>query len=352
MNSVTITRIDGDPGKVYYPLKFDKIEIPQPNGSEVLIKVDSVSLNHRDHFIRQHLYPGTAFGVTLGSDVVGRVVALGPGVKDNTLLNARVIVYPARGWLADPRAPEGPDFAILGGTKFYANGAFADYILVESADLVVHCPSHLSESGAASIPIAGLTAYRSVFTRAQVKQGMTVLITGCGGGVAIFAIQFAKTIGAKVLVTAGSQAKLEYAIKTLKVDGGVLYTDPAWGKQIRAYGAIDVVIDGSGGNTILQIGSSLSLGARIVCYGMTSGPQTAVPMVAVLKNAEFIGSTMGSLREFKEMLKFIDKHKIDPVIYKTVSGLDRIEDAFKLLMDKQRIGKIVVQLECKDQSSL
>ncbi|KAK9234607.1 hypothetical protein V1525DRAFT_452567 [Lipomyces kononenkoae] len=366
MKSVSISHVEGAPGKVYYPLSHDISPIPQPTGSQVLVKVHAVAvsvsrpplLNHRDHFIRQHLYPGTDFHIPLGSDCVGKVIALGNAVSDSSLLHKRVLAYPARGWATSPAAPDSPSYAVLGGTNLYPNGTFAEYILVDSPDLVAECPAHLDDVHAAAVPLAALTAYRAAVTRGEVGPGATIVVTGAGGGVAIYATQIAKALGANVFVTAGNGQKLSFAINTLGADGGVLYKEAGWGKKLRAIikekcGAeIDAVVDGAGGDVVAQLVGGIKPGGKIVCYGMTTGPRTEVGMAAVLKNIDFRGSTMGSKREFDEVLTLIAKAKLQPVVAQVINGLNNMEDAFTALMATDRVGKIVVTVSEESKANM
>lgn len=229
--------------------------------------------------------------MVLGSDCVGRVVSVGPDAKNESLIDRRVLVYPAKGWISKVSAPENPGaFAILGGTSFYASGTLAEYLLLESADLISDCPAHLDDLHAAALPLAGLTAYRAVVTQAQIGAGSTLLVTGAGGGVAIYAVQIAKALGAKVFVTSGSQEKLNFVTETLKADGGVLYTAKDWGKKLllllhqNGLSGVDAVVDGSGGKTLSQLVRSLNAGGKFVSYGMTTEPRLEVAMGAVLKH--------------------------------------------------------------------
>ncbi|KAK9255369.1 hypothetical protein V1507DRAFT_496491 [Lipomyces tetrasporus] len=350
---------------VYYPLSHDILPIPQPTGNQVLVKVQAAALNHRDKFIRQHLYPGAAFYIPLGADCVGRVVALGAAASDLSLLNKRVLIYPARGWVSSPAAPESSSFAVLGGTKFYPkalkstyNGTFAEYVLVGSPDLLSTCPEHLDDLHAAAVPLAALTAYRVVVTKAEIGVGKTLVVTGAGGGVAIFAIQIAKALGANVFVTAGNEQKLSFAVNTLGADGGVLYKEDGWGKKLRgiikdrAGGEIDAVVDGAGGDVVAQLVGGIKAGGKIVCYGMTTGPKVDVGMAAVLKNIDFRGTTMGSKREFDEVLQLIAKTELQPVVAQVINGLNNMEDAFRALMASERAGKIVVTINEESRANM
>ncbi|KAF3210038.1 hypothetical protein TWF106_010817 [Orbilia oligospora] len=178
--------------------------------------------------------------------------------------------------------------------------------------------------------------------------GDNVLITGIGGGVALFALQFAVAAGATVFVTSGLEEKIARA-KELGAADGVNYKKEDWSKQLkgllpknRPY--LDTVIDGAGGDIVLQTYGLLKLGGVIVSYGMTTNPKVVFPMQAVLKNIEIRGSTMGSRKEFTEMVSFVNKHGIKPVVSTTVKGLSRADEVFEIMRKGTQFGKLVVEL--------
>jgi NADPH:quinone reductase-like Zn-dependent oxidoreductase len=152
------------------------------------------------------------------------------------------------------------------------------------------CPSFLSDEEAAATPLAALTAWRATILKAAVRPGDQVLITGIGGGVAIFCLQLAVAYGAKVYVTSGSEEKLNRA-KALGATGGVNYKDPEWTKKLlkmlpseRMW--LDSVIDSAGGEIVKESLRLLRYGGIISSYGMTLGPKITFPMQAVMKNIE------------------------------------------------------------------
>ncbi|KAK4699127.1 hypothetical protein P7C70_g7138, partial [Phenoliferia sp. Uapishka_3] len=236
-----------------------------------------------------------------------------------------------------------------------------DYVCVGKED-VVECPVHFLGRGmegwseAASVPLGGLTAYRAVFTKANVKEGQNVLITGIGGGVAIQALQYCIAIGANVWVSSSSEDKIARAV-ALGAKGGINYKDPAWPKTLttllpksRPY--LDAVIDSGGGQIVNQSTRLLKHGGIVSCYGMTGGGDVSIGMGAVLKNIEFRGSTMGSRAEFIAAVKFIEKHEIRPVVYKVIDGLARAEEGFEIMKQGGQFGKIVISVAMDDQRKL
>lgn len=222
--AIVMDKAEGKPGQVWHPITLKSVPLSPPGPGEVVIKVAATSMQHRDIFLRQSLYPGVTFPSILGSDCVGTVVAAAD--PKSALLGKEVLPYPAVNWISSEKAPDvpGKEFGILGGTKqTNGKGTFAEYVVVPES----HCvekPSHLSSVDAASLPLGALTAWRAVKTKGRVEKGQNVLITGIGGGVALIALQLAVGLGAKVWVTSGTQEKIDKA-KDFGAEGGVSYKD-------------------------------------------------------------------------------------------------------------------------------
>lgn len=248
----------GKPGQVYYPLSLQNLAKPTPQGREVLVKMTAASLNHRDVFLRQHLYPGITFDVPMGADGVGTVVATGPEVSNPSQWQGkRVILNPGTGWKDSPDGPEDPQgYKILGGTKTYRNGTMQDYVVIEESELE-EAPEHLSDAEAAALPLTGLTGWRALVSKAGDKnsgKGAAVLITGIGGGVALMVLRFAVARGADVYVTSSSEEKIQKAVE-LGAKGGVNYKEEAWEKRLLGMlptgkTSFDAIIDGAGGDVV------------------------------------------------------------------------------------------------------
>ncbi len=163
-----------------------------------------------------------------------------------------------------------------------------------------------------------------------------MLITGIGGGVALQSLQFDLALGYNVYVTSGSEAKLAKA-QLLGAKGGVLYTNDEWPKELakllpaeQPY--LDSVIDGAGGDIVVRTIPLLKPGGVISCYGMTVAPVMDWPMQAVMKNIELRGTTLGSRIEFRDMVDFVRKHGIRPVISRSVKGLDCVDANYPLVL--------------------
>ncbi len=322
-----------------FPPVYKKVDTPKPGEGQALVKLHAAALNHRDVWIMQGKYPGIKYPIVLGSDGAGVVDAVGPHEKVK-ILGREVIINPGINWGKD-EAYQSKEFEILGLPE---NGTFAEYVTVPIEN-IHDKPEHLSMEQAAALPLAGLTAWRALMTRGQFKKGEKVLITGIGGGVALFALQFAAAAGAEIFVTSSSQKKIAQAIK-LGARGGANYTEENWEEQITMLSnkPFDVVIDGAGGEGFATALKLLGPGGRAVFYGGTAGKwPKLLPQHLFYKQIEIKGSTMGSPKEFEEMLAFINEHKIEPVVSETVP-LREGADAF-LKMDRgEQFGKLVLKM--------
>ncbi|MBX6313449.1 MAG: zinc-binding dehydrogenase [Isosphaeraceae bacterium] len=323
-------------------LRLEDVPDPTPGPGEVVVRLEAAALNHRDVWIRRGLYAGIKLPVILGSDGAGKIAAVGEGV-DRALIGRDVVINPSLDWGDDDRV-QGPDYRILGLPD---DGTYAQWIKVPASNVHPR-PAGLSAEEAAAIPLAGLTAYRAVVTRAQVQPGETVLVTGIGGGVATFALQIAKRRGARVFVTSGSDAKLSRARK-LGADGGANYKTQDWGAEIvRLTGGRgpDVVIDSAGGASFAKAIEILRPGGRLVTYGATTGPAEKVEVRRIFwKQLDVLGSTMGTPREFAAMLALYGDGGLRPVLDPQVFPLADAAGAHRRMEEAEQFGKIVLKID-------
>ncbi|UZJ55994.1 hypothetical protein CBS101457_005314 [Exobasidium rhododendri] len=353
------------------------VSMPAEAPGMVLIKIYASGFNRRDEWAMGGQYPGLTFeNSTFGCDGVGKVVR-GSSSQKPKHPKGLVVLVPIRGWLSDETGPEaelpgaspestknklgGKGFGLLGTTKPTGGvGTFAEYVQVED-DMIVDVPAHLDAVQAAALPCGGVTAYRALFTKGRLTKGLTLLITGIGGGVALLALQFAVAAGAKVFVTGGSQGKIDRAVE-LGALGGVVYKEKDWPKKLAALVKekskdrpfLDVVVDSAGGEIPVQAAKAgLRAGGKVVCFGMTAVPKISFTMREVLSNIELLGSTMGSAEEFKKMIHFVGQHKIVPIIDTVLDGLDNANQGFPLLQDadKRSGGKVIVKVLGEGQES-
>ncbi len=366
---------------------------------EALVRVHAAALNHRDVWIQKGQYAGLKYPIVPGSDGAGVVVEIGGPdgtagglsaksgnesegpvhLEKKSWLGKEVIINPSLNWGNYPSHQDQQSFRILGLPD---DGTFAEYVKVPVANLAEK-PAHLSFEEAAAIPLAGVTAYRALFTRAQLRmeanaegtevgdgaekdsmrnsgqlgshagaagrdrKGIVpekVLITGIGGGVALFALQYAVAAGAEVYVTSGSEEKIQKAV-ALGARGGVNYTQDSWGEALQGMaGSFDVVIDGAAGNGIDELLNLAAPGGRLAFYGATRGnPSSLVARRIFWKQLTILGSTMGNPEDFRSMNRFINEHALRPVVDKVFDFEDG-ESALRWMDSARQFGKIVVKV--------
>ena len=304
---------------------------------QVVVRLKAAALNHRDLWTQLGLYPNIKLPITLGSDGAGVVLSVGL-TADQSWVGREVIINPAIAWGDDPRA-QGPDFRILGLPD---NGTFAEQVSIPVANLAPK-PPHLTWEQAAALPLAGLTAWRALFTRAQLKAGERVLVTGVGGGAALFAVQFAVAAGAAVWVTSGSADKIARA-QTLGARGGVNYRDADWAAALeKLAGRFDVIVDSAGGDGFAQLIDLTTPGGRLVFFGATTGNPKALDLrKCFFRQINLLGTTMGAPADFTGMTQFVGQHKITPVVDR-VFPLAETEAALRHMEAGVQFGKIVLR---------
>lgn len=307
-------------------LEYKDVPNPVEKDDWVVVKMTAGALNHRDVWITKGMYPGIRPNVILGSD--------GVGIYDDR----EVIINPNHNWGNNPRV-QGKDYHILG---LPTNGTFAEKVLVHKSKIRPK-PRHLSSEEAAALPLGGMTAYRALFTKCQLKKGERVLISGVGGGVALFAFQFAVAAGAEVWVTSGSEWKIDKAMK-MGAAGGINYKSADWKAFGKQTGGFDVIIDSAGGDGFSNLVKLANPGGRICFYGGTRGKISNLnPQIIFWKQLSIFGSTMGTDEEFMDMVDFVDEHGIVPVI-DSVYQLKDGNDAFMRMDKGLQFGKIVLKV--------
>ena len=320
------------------PLQFIDKPIPEPKAGEVLVKLKAASLNHRDQWIREGMYPGIKFGTTLGSDGAGVVTSVGEDV-DVEWLSKEVIINPNRNW-GPNLAVQSAEYQVFGMPK---DGTLAEYVLIE-ADRLVQKPDHLSFQEASALPLGGLTAFRATFFHGQCQEGKNVLISGVGGGVAQFAFLFAQHAGANVWVTSSSGEKIEQC-KSLGAKGGFNYRSENWIKEAKAVRGFDLVVDSAGGDQLNDFIKLMKPAGRIVFYGATTGVPSKLDLHRMFWNQITLqGSTMGNDEEFVQMVDFINKHQLRPII-DSARPFDEAISAFDEMKAGKQFGKLVLTLD-------
>jgi zinc-binding alcohol dehydrogenase/oxidoreductase len=324
--------------EVKKPVVFQSVADPVAAPGHAIVRLKAAALNHRDLWIQLGLYAGIRLPVIPGSDGAGVVESVGTAA-DAAWVGREVILNPSLDWGADPRA-QGAQFRILGLPD---SGTFAEKISIPLGNLAPK-PAHLAWLPAAALPLAGLTAWRALFTRAQLQPGERVLITGVGGGVALLALQFAVAAGAEAWVTSGSAEKIARA-QSLGARGGAGYRDTDWAARLQqtAGGRFDVVLDSAGGEGFGQLIELVRPGGRIVFFGATTGNPPGLDLrKCFFRQVTLLGTTMGSPADFAGMLEFTARHRIVPVVDR-VFPLADTEAALRHMEAGAQFGKIALE---------
>ena len=320
-------------------LSIETVDKPEPGPGEVRVALKTAALNRRDVWITVGKYPKIDLPSIGGSDGAGIIDAVGAGVSDSEI-GREVVVYPARDWGDDWRCG-GPNFRVLGMPD---QGTFAEYICAPATD-VYSKPAHLDWAQAAAIPLAGLTSWRALVTHGEVAAGHKVLVTGIGGGVATFAMLWAKAHGAEVWVTSGSEDKLASA-RSLGASGGISYKEEQWSRSLlKQTGGFDIIIDSAGGDGLNQTLDTLAVGGRYIFFGATLGsPTMGIEMPKLFfKQVRIQGTTMGTPAEFGAMMAFVADNKLVPVVDQIVP-FDHAVSAHQRMYASEQMGKIVLEI--------
>lgn len=335
MKALVLERI-GETKDLKNNLVLKEIDNPVPKENEVLVNIKYASLNHRDLWITKGLYAGIKTPVVLGSDCAGVVADSNGSDFEN---GEEVIINPTINW-GENEDFQNKNFSILGLPQ---DGTLAEFVCVPAKN-VYKKPEHLNFKEVSAIPLAGLTAYRACFVKGKISKGDNVLITGIGGGVSTFALLYSLSAGANVYVTSGSDEKIETSIKH-GADGGINYNNENWEKRFKEiHPEINVVIDGAGGETFTKCLDICGEGGTIVSYGATLGAVKNFEIRKVFwKQLKVLGTTMGSDKDFSNMLNFIEQNKITPIIDKEFK-LENGAEAFLRMDSGNQIGKISVKV--------
>ena len=325
-------------------------DVPEPvlAEDEVLVKVCSAGLNHLDIWVRKGRgNPKLSGPYILGSDGAGVVHAVGKKVK-NVKVGDEVVINPGLSCGTCENCKRGQQsecvtFGIIGLSR---PGTFAEMVAVPARN-VLPKPKHLSFDQAGALMLSYVTAWRMLMTRAQLLTGQKVLIHGIGGGVALCALQFAKSAEAEVIVTSSSDEKLERAVQ-IGADHTINYKkvgDVAQSvKEITKGLGVDVVIDTVGAATWPIDFSSVRKGGKIVLCGVTSGAEAQTNLRAIYWNQlTVMGSTMGSDDDCRQMLKAVEEAKLKPII-DSVLPLEKAQEAMGKMEAGKQFGKIVLNV--------
>jgi NADPH:quinone reductase-like Zn-dependent oxidoreductase len=312
---------------------------PKPGPGEVLLRMKAASLNYRDLLVPLRGYgahTGTLPLIPL-SDGVGEVIETGTAVA-RVRVGDRVCPCFRQGWIDGP--PE-PSYLNLGGPL---DGTMSELMRVP-AEGVVKVPAYLSDAQAATLPCAALTAWSALRMDERLAPGARVLVQGTGG-VALFALQFAKLMGAQVTVISSSDEKIARA-RALGADAALNYrTTPEWAKATRD------ITGGQGYDHILELGGEHTLPQSLLCVrtggaisiiGVLSGAKMSLEVGrVVMKQARMLGIGVGHRNGFEAMVRALEQHRVEPVVDR-VFEFDALKDAFAYLKSAAHFGKICIR---------
>lgn len=322
-------------------LKIAECDPPEPGPGEVLLKMNAASINYRDLVVPLRGYgsfTGTLPLIPI-SDGVGEVVEIGAGVT-KVARGDRVCPMFMQKWIAGE-----PDLTrittTLGGP---IDGVMQEYMVVDEEGLA-KAPEYLSDEEAATLPCAALTAWSALVTEGDVKAGDRVLVQGTGG-VSLFALQFAKLLGAKVVIISSSDNKLIRAA-ALGAEEGINYTNvPEWGKAVKKLtegNGVDHIVEVGGEKTLPQSLRAIRPGGTISMIGVLSGANMGVSLgLIVTRKVRLQGITVGHRDSFEAMTRAMAQHQVKPVIDR-VFAFEELKEAMEYLRQGKHFGKICIR---------
>jgi NADPH:quinone reductase-like Zn-dependent oxidoreductase len=343
MKALTLTATGGIEHLALADIPVPKIRAPD----DVLVRVHAAALNRLDLFVADGL-PGISytFPHVVGSDGAGVVEAVGDAVWQ-VRPGDRVMINPAISCGRCPACQTGdelrcPAFGVLGEHR---PGTAAEYVVVPATNLA-SVPSAMSWSEAAAFSLATLTAWRMLVTRARTRAGETALIWGIGGGVAQAALRIAKLLGARTIVTSGSDAKLGAACSA-GADAVVNHATGDVVAEVRRFTAklgADVIIDSVGERTWQDSLRALRRGGRLVVCGATTGAAVSIDLRRLFwYQWSILGSTLGGHAEYAEIVRLAHEGKLWPVVDRVVPLADGVA-AFHRLEQGEQNGKLVIEV--------
>jgi NADPH:quinone reductase-like Zn-dependent oxidoreductase len=324
-------------------LRYEDIPDPKPRKDQVMVRVRACSLNHLDIWVRKGL-PGVKLPHILGSDIAGEVAEIGEyatGFK----VGERVLVAPMVFCNRCAKCAAGlhnycREFAVLGNG---VDGGNCELIAVPAVN-VIPIPEGLDFNQAASMPLVFLTSWHMLVRRAGIRQGQTVLVLGGGSGVGISAIQIAKLFHARVITTAGDEAKLEKA-RALGADFGINHYKQKISEEVRRITnkeGVDIVVEHVGTATWEESMKSLKAGGTIVTCGATTGFDAKFDLRFLFaRQLSFMGSYMGTMGDLYDVLGHVFAGRLKPVVDRTFPLKDT-RGAHEYMEASQMFGKIVI----------
>ncbi len=328
-------------------LQIDDLPIPEPAADEVLIRVKNAALNHLDLWVRQGL-PGIDLPLIMGSDGAGIIERCGELFRDKPGFEPgrEVLVAPIRSCGTCFECVSGNDnlcdyFQIPGE---HLDGAQAEFITVPGR-YIFPKPQHFSWPEAAAFPLATLTAWHMLRRKVQLQPEMTVLVMGASSGVGSAAIQIARHSGCRVITTAGSETKAQMALE-LGAEKVILYKSESISAEVKEWTrgrGVDVVVEHTGAATWPEALRSVKKNGSIVTCGATTGPRIQIDLRALfIKHQRVIGSTMGTLQDFHEMIALAGQGRLKAIVDR-VFHFTEIAAAHEYLASGIGFGKVVLE---------
>ena len=319
---------------------FCDADVPKPKSNQIVIKIAASSLNYHDLLVALGFIPTEDGRVPL-SDAAGEIVEIGSDVKD-WKVGDHVMSVCFPNWQNGA-----PKYELLSFIGDHEDGYATEYIAIQET-AVTKMPSYMNFAQAATLPCAGLTAWRALVDDGNLKAGETVLVQGTGG-VSIFALQLAKSMGAKVIATSSSEEKLN-RLKELGADEVINYKEtPEWGKEVLAKTnneGVDHVIEVGGGGTFGESVRATKLGGHIALIGVLSGPNASeivLPRI-FLKQIRMSGISMANKESQIAMIDYLETNQIEPIISDSFP-LPKLADAFQHQIDNKHFGKISITMQ-------
>ena len=312
----------------------------KPGAGQVLVKMKAWSLHYRDWMMVKGIYnPKLKLPFVPLSDGVGEVITVGDGVT-RVKVGDRVAGCFMQRWIAGTLTDAAAKSALGGAIE----GVAAEQVVLQE-DGVVPVPKHLSDEEAATLPCAAVTAWNALVAQGDIKAGESVLVQGTGG-VSIFALQFARLMGARVIATSSSNVKLE-RVKQMGASDGINYKEtPAWEEKVRELTGgqgVDHVVEVGGAGTFNQSMKCVKLGGTVSLIGVLAGKGEPNLMPVLMKGARVQGIFVGNREMFEAMNRAIALHQLKPVVDRVFDFKD-IQPALKHMEAGAHFGKICLRI--------
>lgn len=329
-------------------LRYEEAPTPVPGPGEALVRVHATTVNRGpDARVRADGFgiPGFRLPHVSGADGAGEIVALGEGVSGRAI-GERVAIYPLV-WCGTC------DFCRHGASENYCRswrmmgmhvwGAHAEYVTMPAHNLLP-LPDSVSYEAAATLGVSYVTAHHGLLHQVRLQPSDTILVMAAGSGIGAAAMQIARSVGARVLVTSGARWKRERALE-IGADAAFDYHDPSWPEQVRRATdgrGVDVVFDNVGAETWAESLSCLDRGGRMLCSGNTGGWQVPLDLRTVYRNMiEMRFHMQGGIADMRALIELFASGEIAPVLDSTVA-LSDAAGAQERLAAQEQFGKVVL----------